>query len=130
MADKQKKTAAAPPQPIKPDDSRKTADDDVVGKAYDGRLMRRLVRYLAPYKLQVAVSAVAIVLKAASDVLGPYFVKVAVDKYFAPTNEKHSWLAGRLSSSAVRLAESRSSRSRRARLMTLRRISLAADSTG
>jgi ATP-binding cassette subfamily B multidrug efflux pump len=101
MADEQKKTAAAPPQPIKPDDSRKTADDDVVGKAYDGRLMRRLVRYLAPYKLQVAVSAVAIVLKAASDVLGPYFVKVAVDKYFAPTNEKHSWLAGKLSSSAV-----------------------------
>ena len=79
MADEQKKTAAVPPQPIKPADSRKTADDDVVGKAYDGRLMRRLVRYLAPYKLQVAVSAVAIVLKAASDVLGPFFVKVAVD---------------------------------------------------
>jgi len=53
MADEQKKSAAA--RPIKPDDTRKTADDDVVGKAYDGRLMRRLVRYLAPYKLQVAV---------------------------------------------------------------------------
>lgn len=101
MADKQKETAAATPQPGKTDDARKTADDDVVGKAYDGRLMRRLVSYLAPYKLQVAVSAVAIVLKAASDVLGPYFVKVAVDKYFAPTHEKHSWLAGKLSSSAV-----------------------------
>jgi len=101
MADEQKKTAATP-QPIKPDDSRKSADDDVVGKAYDGRLMRRLVRYLAPYKLQVAVSAVAIVLKAGSDVLGPYFVKVAVDTYFAPTHEKHSWLATKLSSDAVR----------------------------
>jgi ATP-binding cassette subfamily B protein len=92
MADEQKKSAAATPQPIKPDDSRKTADDDVVGKAYDGRLMKRLVRYLAPYKLQVAVSAVAIVLKAGSTVLGPYFVKVAVDNYFAPTHGKHSWL--------------------------------------
>jgi ATP-binding cassette subfamily B protein len=101
MADEQKKTAAAP-QPIKPDDSRRTADDDVVGKAYDGRLMKRLVRYLAPYKLQVAVSAVAIVLKAGSDVLGPYFVKVAVDNYFAPTHEKHSWLAGKLSADPVR----------------------------
>ncbi len=101
MANEQKKTAAAP-QPIKPDDSRKTADDDVVGKAYDGRLMRRLVRYLAPYKLQVAVSAVAIVLKAGSDVLGPYFVKVAVDNYFAPTHGKHSWLAAKLSSDPVR----------------------------
>ncbi len=100
MADEQKK-AAADPQPNKADASRKTVDDDVVGKAYDSRLMRRLVRYLAPYKLQVAVSAVAIVLKAASDVLGPYFVKVAVDKYFAPTHGKHSWIAGKLSSSAV-----------------------------
>ena len=97
MADEQKKTAATP-QPIKPDDSRKTADDDVVGKAYDGRLMRRLVRYLAPYKLQVSVSAVAIVLKAGSDVLGPYFVKVAVDNYFAPTPES---IRGSLRSSAA-----------------------------
>ena len=64
--------------------------------------MRRLVRYLAPYKLQVAVSAVAIVLKAGSDVLGPYFVKVAVDNYFAPTHEKHSWLASKLSADPVR----------------------------
>jgi ATP-binding cassette, subfamily B, multidrug efflux pump len=102
MADEQKKTAAVPPQPIKPEDSRRTADDDVVGKAYDGRLMRRLVRYLAPYKLQVAVSLVAIVLKAASDVLGPYFVKVAVDNYFEPVHEKHSWLATKLSADPVR----------------------------
>ena len=101
MADEQKKTATPPPQPAKAADSRKTADDDVVGKAYDGSLMRRLVRYLAPYKLQVAVSLVAIVLKAASTVLGPYFVKVAVDKYFAPTHERHSWLAGKLSATAI-----------------------------
>jgi len=87
---------AAKPGPPKP-----TGDDDVVGKAYDGRLMRRLFRYLSPYKLQVAVSAVAIVLKAASDVLGPYFVKVAVDTYFAPTG-KHSWLASKLSPDPVR----------------------------
>ena len=60
-------------------------DDDVVGKAYDGPLMRRLVRYLKPYKLQAGISAVCIVIKAASDVSGPYFVKVAVDTYFAPT---------------------------------------------
>jgi ATP-binding cassette subfamily B multidrug efflux pump len=70
-------------------------DDDVVGKVYDARLMRRLVAYLSPYKLQVAVSGVAIVLKAASDVLGPYLVKVAVDTYFAPTGHP-SWLGRHL----------------------------------
>ncbi len=101
MADDQKKTAAAS-QPVKPEDSRQMADDDIVGKAYDGRLMRRLVRYLAPYKLQVVISAVAIVLKAASDVLGPYFVKVAVDNYFAPVQGRHSWLAARLSPNPIR----------------------------
>jgi ATP-binding cassette subfamily B multidrug efflux pump len=72
-------------------------DEDVVGKAYDARIMRRLVRYLSPYKLQVAISGVAIILKAGADVLGPYFVKVAVDNYFAPTGGKHSWLASKLS---------------------------------
>jgi ATP-binding cassette subfamily B protein len=82
-------------------DEQKKQDDDVVGKVYDARLMRRLVRYLSPYKLQVAVSGVAIVLKAASDVLGPYFVKVAVDTYFDPIYSKHSWLSTKLSPDAV-----------------------------
>jgi ATP-binding cassette subfamily B protein len=73
------------------------ASDDVVGKVYDARLMRRLVRYLTPYKLQVAISAVCIVIKAASDVSGPYFVLVAVDTYFDPSSGKHGWLSRHLS---------------------------------
>ncbi len=72
-------------------------DDDVVGKAYDSRLMRRLLRYLSPYKLQAAISAVAIFVKSGSDVFGPYLVKVAVDTYLAPTPGKHSWLGQHLS---------------------------------
>ncbi len=61
------------------------SDDDVVGKAYDGRLMRRLLTYLRPYKLQTGLSAAAIILKAGSDVIGPYLVKVAVDTYMTPS---------------------------------------------
>ena len=72
-------------------------DDDVVGKAYDSRLMGRLLRYLSPYKIQASISAVAIVIKSASDVFGPYLVKVAVDTYLAPTPGKHSWLSRHLS---------------------------------
>src|ERR1700761_8942236 len=56
-------------------------EDDVVGKAYDSRLMGRLLTYLRPYKLQAFVSLTAILLKAGSDVLGPYLTKVAVDHY-------------------------------------------------
>ncbi len=80
-------------------------DDDVVGKAYDARLMRRLVRYLSPYKLQVAVSAVSIVIKSASDVFGPYALKVAVDTFFVPTaglRSNLSWLARHISQDPTR----------------------------
>ena len=76
-------------------------DDEVVGKAYDSRLMRRLLRYLRPYKLQTALSAAAIIFKAASDVAGPWLVKVAVDTYMTPSTAERaghlSWLARHLS---------------------------------
>src|ERR1700677_2093684 len=90
---KESATKSAPKPPI---------DDDVAGKAYDGRLMRRLLTYLRPYKLQTALSCVAIVFKAASDVMGPYLVKVAVDAYMTNTPpEKLSWLAHHLSSRPI-----------------------------
>ena len=60
--------------------------------------MRLLLSYLRPYKLQTAISAVATILKAGSDVLGPYLTKVAVDTYMADTPPaKLSWLAHHLS---------------------------------
>ncbi|MHB1937363.1 MAG: ABC transporter ATP-binding protein [Acidobacteriaceae bacterium] len=60
-------------------------DDDVIGKAYDSRLMRRLLVYLRPYRLQVGISLVAILFTAFADVLGPYLTKVAVDLYMTPS---------------------------------------------
>jgi ATP-binding cassette, subfamily B, multidrug efflux pump len=60
-------------------------EEDVLGKAYDSRLMKRLLRYLRPYTWQVTVALGAIVLKAAADVLGPYLTKIAIDKYLART---------------------------------------------
>ncbi len=74
----------------------KRTDDDVVGKVYDGPLLRRLFGYLSPYKLQTGVSALAIIIKSVSDVSAPYFVKVAVDTYFAPTGSP-GWLARHIS---------------------------------
>ena len=64
-------------------------DDDVIGKAYDSRLMGRLLTYLRPYKLQAAISLVAILLKAGFDVLGPYLTKVAVDRYMTAKPALH-----------------------------------------
>jgi len=67
-------------------------EEEVLGKAYDARLMRRLLTYLHAYRWQVAVALAAIVLKAGVDVLGPYLTKVAIDKYLASKTEAHSLL--------------------------------------
>ncbi|MGE5111698.1 MAG: ABC transporter ATP-binding protein [Acidobacteriaceae bacterium] len=58
-------------------------EEEVLGKAYDSRLMRRLLSYLHPYKVQVVVALSAIILKAGCDVLGPYLTKTAIDKYLS-----------------------------------------------
>jgi ATP-binding cassette, subfamily B, multidrug efflux pump len=67
-------------------------EEEVLGKAYDSRLMKRLLTYLRPYKVQVGIALIAIVLKAGADVLGPYLTKVAIDKYLASHREAHSLL--------------------------------------
>ena len=59
-------------------------EEEVLGKAYDSRLMRRLLGYLRPYRWQVAIALVSIIFKSFADVLGPYLVKVAIDRYLAP----------------------------------------------
>src|SRR5499427_2593007 len=72
-------------------------EEEVLGKAYDSRLMKRLLTYLRPYRWHVAVALVSIVLKSIADVVGPYLVKVAVDRYLAPaagaTNRIWNWLS-------------------------------------
>jgi ATP-binding cassette subfamily B multidrug efflux pump len=62
-------------------------EEEVLGKAYDSRLMKRLLVYLRPYKWQVAISLAAILIKAGADVLGPYLVAVEIDRYLAPTQK-------------------------------------------
>jgi len=77
-------------------------EEEVLGKAYDSRLMKRLLGYLRPYRLQVLVALVAIVLKAGADVIGPYLTKVAIDKYLANRTEAHSLLDPILSRNPMR----------------------------
>ncbi|MGA9720578.1 MAG: ABC transporter ATP-binding protein, partial [Acidobacteriaceae bacterium] len=83
----------------KPESKPAAHEEDIVGKAYDSRLMGRLLKYLRPYKWQAGISLAAILLKALADILGPYLTKVAVDRYMThdPTG-RSSWLARHLSS--------------------------------
>ena len=73
------------------------SEEEVLGKAYDSRLMKRLLTYLRPYKWQVGIALVSILLKAGADVLGPYLTKVVVDKYLAPVQGLHTPFARFLS---------------------------------
>src|SRR5437868_10579416 len=76
-------------------------EEEVLGKAYDSRLMKRLLKYLRPYKWQVAMALAAIVMKAGADVLGPFLTKIAIDKYLAHAAGTHSPLDRWLSSTPL-----------------------------
>jgi ATP-binding cassette subfamily B multidrug efflux pump len=76
-------------------------DDEVLGKAYDSRLMRRLLTYLRPYTGHAVLSLCAILIKACADVLGPYLVKVSVDRYMTHSPSSANWLTRHLSSNAM-----------------------------
>ena len=56
-------------------------DDEVLGKAYDARLMRRLLRYLWPYRGHVAFALFAIIGQALLQLVPPYLTKVVIDTY-------------------------------------------------
>ena len=58
-------------------------DDEVLGKAYDARLMRRLLQYMRPYWGQISIAFVAIITGAAASLAQPYLMKVAIDRYIA-----------------------------------------------
>ena len=71
---------------------RKYHEEEEIGKTYDFRVARRLVRYIKPYwKLATA----AIVLTLLTNVListQPYFTKMAVDDFITPKRVDGIWL--------------------------------------
>jgi len=72
-------------------------EEEILGKAYDSRLMKRLLKYLRPYRWKVGVALGSIVLKAGADVLGPFLTLIAVDRYLAPVHQVPSSLTNWLS---------------------------------
>ena len=73
-------------------------EEEVLGKAYDSRLMKRLIEYLRPYKWQTGIALGSILLKVGADVLGPYLTKVVIDRYLSPVPGGHTLLDRFLSS--------------------------------
>ena len=67
-------------------------EEEILGKAYDGRLMRRLLRYLIPYRSTVLVASAAMIFHSLLQVVGPFLTKVAVDRYLVATERQPTFL--------------------------------------
>ena len=73
-------------------------EEEVLGKAYDGRLMKRLLTYMKPYRVVVAASLSLLLVYSLLQVIGPILTKLAVDRYLVPVhNPAHTILDGWLS---------------------------------
>jgi ATP-binding cassette subfamily B protein len=62
-------------------------EDEVLGKAYDSSLMRRLLRYLRPYRWHVVAAILLSIAVSAMEAVRPYFTKIAVDVNIAQRDE-------------------------------------------
>jgi ABC-type multidrug transport system fused ATPase/permease subunit len=57
------------------------SDDEVLGKAYDSKLMKRLLAYIKPYRKYVVFAIILNILVSALGPLRAYLTKIAVDDY-------------------------------------------------
>ena len=61
-------------------------DDEILGKAYDSRLMKRLLAYIKPYRKYVIIAIILNVFVAGLGPLRPYLTKIAIDDYILKFN--------------------------------------------
>jgi len=71
-------------------------EEEPLGQAYDGRLMRRLLGYLRPYRSSVVVAVALIIASSLLQLVGPLLTAVALDLFIRPGEVSapvSSWLA-------------------------------------
>ena len=61
-------------------------EDELLRPAFKIKLLTRLFSYLKPYKLQVALTLLLMGIVTGVDLLNPYLLKVAIDRYIATKN--------------------------------------------
>jgi ATP-binding cassette subfamily B multidrug efflux pump len=54
-------------------------EEEILGKAYDNKLMKRLLHYLRPYKWYVGTAILLSIVVSGLEAVRPYFTKIAVD---------------------------------------------------
>lgn len=82
-------------------------EEDEVGKVYDGRLVRRLLGYLSPYRWRAFFAVGLILMVAALNLVGPLITASVLDLFVAPDNRRPAeislWLASALENLGVAL---------------------------
>jgi len=61
-------------------------EEEVLGKAYDSRLMKRLLTYMKPYRAVVVASLALLLIDSGLQIAGPLLTKLAIDRYLVPNN--------------------------------------------
>jgi ATP-binding cassette, subfamily B, multidrug efflux pump len=59
-------------------------EEEALGKAYDSRLMRRLLQYMKPYKWHVALALILVAIVTPLELAPPLIFRKAIDSYFVP----------------------------------------------
>src|SRR4029077_15650993 len=59
-------------------------EEEALGKAYDSRLMRRLLQYMKPYKWRVAIALMMVAVVTPLELAPPAIFQKAIDSYFVP----------------------------------------------
>ncbi len=59
-------------------------EEEALGKAYDSRLMRRLLQYMKPYKWRVALALIMVAIVTPLELAPPLIFRKAIDSYFIP----------------------------------------------
>jgi ATP-binding cassette subfamily B protein len=59
-------------------------EDEILGKAYDGRLVRRLLPYVKPYWRRLVIAVAFLLGTSVLDLAPPYLTKIAIDRYITP----------------------------------------------
>jgi ATP-binding cassette subfamily B protein len=59
-------------------------EEEALGKAYDSRLMRRLLQYMKPYRGRVALALVMVAIVTPLELAPPLIFRKAIDSYFVP----------------------------------------------
>ena len=56
-------------------------EDQVLGKAYDSKLMKRLLKYAKPYWHLLALTIVLMMVVTGLELVRPYLIKITIDDY-------------------------------------------------